>query len=227
MPILSDVFSTITSSLPVIKISKWDVQILNEPMKIEKSDNYLSSLINTAKYAIRLVQNTVSNFFQNTKENYQTIAEFDSFISFQGSHDSQIVKNAIEQGSFRSVNKIKSPNLVIVELAKGGYRSGIEEVLSKLRQFEGSTKLCRVITPFGILKNLNITKLEYSYTQDGGSNLLIAKLTMQEIIGGSVKQAKYSLGTVSTPDKTNTTDTGQKVVERSGLHGILDKLLED
>lgn len=227
MPILSDVFSTITSSLPVIKISKWDVQILNEPVKIEKSDNFLSSLINTAKYAIRLVQDTVSGFFQNTKENYQTIAEFDSFISFQGSHDSQIVKNVIENGSFRSVNKIKSPDTVVVELAKGGYRSGIESVLSKLRQYEGSTKLCRIITPFGILKNLNIVKLEYSYTQGTGSNLLVAKITLQEIIGGSVKPAQYSLGIVNTPDKTNTTDTGQKALERGGFHGILDKLLED
>lgn len=227
MPLLSDVFSTITGSLPVIKISKWDVQLLNEPRKIEKSDNFLSSLINTAKYTVRLVQDTISGFFQNTDENYQTIAEFDSFISFQGSHNSQIVKNAIEQGSFRSVNKIKQPDTIIVELAKGGYRSGVEAVLSKLRKYEGSTRICRIVTPFGNLKNLNIVKLDYSYTQDSGANLLVARLTLQEIIGGSVDQAKYKLGTVSSPDKTNTSDTGQKAVEKKDWIDKLDDLSKE
>lgn len=214
MSLLTDVFSTITSSLPTIKISKWDIQVLNEPKRVEKSDNFLSSIINTAKNVIRLVQDTVAGFFQETKGNYRTIAEFDSFVSFQGNHSSQIVKNAIENGSFRSVNKIKSPNKVVIELAKGGYRSGIEEVLSQLKTYEGSTSLCRIVTPFGILENLNIIQLEYSYKRESGSNLLIAKITLQEIVSGSVAPAKYKLGTVSSPDKTNTTNGGKKAAEQ-------------
>ena len=214
MTLQSDVFSTITTSLPTIKISKWDVQILNEPKKVEKPDNFLSSIINVAKKTIRLVQDTVSNFFQNTDGSYSSIAEFDSFVSFQGNHSSQIVKNAIENGSFRSVNKIKSPNEIVIELAKGGYRSGVEDVLNRLKEYEGSTTLCRVVTPFGILKNLNITKLEYNYTRDSGSNLLIARITLQEIIGGSIQQAKYRLGVVSSPDKTDIVNGGKKAVEQ-------------
>lgn len=212
MSLLSQVFSTITSSLPTLKISKWDIQVQRKPQRVEESDSFLGGIINMAKNAIRLVQDTVSGFFQQTGELYTTIADFDSFISFQGSHDSQIVKNVIENGSFRSVNKIKSPDQVVIELAKGGYRSGIEEVLSKLRKYEGSTYLCRIITPFGILENLNIIKLEYSYTRDNGSNLLIAKITLQEIVGGSVKPAGYTLGMVNTPDKADTQNTGNKAL---------------
>ena len=38
------------------------------------------------------------------------IADFDTFISFNGKHESQVVQNSIELGGFRSVNKIRKPN---------------------------------------------------------------------------------------------------------------------
>lgn len=208
---LSDVFATITSALPTIKISKWDVQVLKEQKLKQKSDGFISAVRNTVKNAINWVQDTVAGLFQNIDNSYTSICDFDSFISFNGSHDTQVVQNAVEQGSFRSVNKIKKPNTCIVELAKGGYRSDIENVLSNLKKYQGSTKTFRVMTPFGNMDNLNLIKLEYQYTRDNGSNLLIAKLTFQEIVYGSVT-GKYENIKVNTPDKTNTENTGNKAL---------------
>ena len=206
---LSDVFAIITSDLPTIKISKWDVQVLKEQQLKQKSDGFISSVRNKIKSAINWVQDTVAVLFQNTDSNYVSICDFDSFISFNGSHDSQVVQNAVEQGSFRSVNKVKKPNTCVIELAKGGYRSDVENVLSNLKSYQGSTKKFRVITPFGNMDNLSFIKLEYQYTRDNGSNLLIAKLTFQEIVYGSVT-GKYELVNVNNPDKTNTKNTGNK-----------------
>lgn len=212
---LSDAFSTITSSLPTIKISKWDVQVLKESVQKKQSDNFISSAISAMKSGIRSMQDTIAGIFQETGSDYESIAEFDSFVSFNGSHESQVVRNAVENGSFRSVNKIRNPDTIIVELAKGGYRSGIEAVLNALKKYQGSTTLCRVLTPFGVINNLNLVKLEYSYTKDNGSNLLIAKLHFQEIIGGTVKRAKNALGSVKLVSDTDTKEAGRLAPQMS------------
>jgi len=206
---LSDVFSTITSALPTIKISKWDVQVLKEQKLKQKSDGIISSIRNTVKNAIKWAQDTVAGLFQNIDNSYTSLCDFDSFISFNGSHDTQIVQNAVEQGSFRSVNKIRKPNTCVIELAKGGYRSDIESVLNDLKAYQGSIRMFRIITPFGNMDNLNLIRLEYQYTRDNGSNLLIAKLTFQEVIYGSVT-GKYEMARVNNPDKTDTKNTGNK-----------------
>lgn len=210
---LSDAFSTITSSLPTIKISKWDVQVLKESAQKKQSDNAISSAISFMKKGIKSIQDTVSGIFQETGSDYESIAEFDSFISFNGSHDSQVVKNAVENGSFRSVNKIRNPDTIVIELAKGGYRSGIEAVLNALKKYQGGTSLCRVLTPFGVINNLNLVKLEYSYTRDNGSNLLVAKLHFQEIIGGRISQPEKKPKFVSYLD---TESTGRKGLQARG-----------
>ena len=211
---LSDVFSTITGTLPLLKISKWDVQVL-KPQKIKDKGpgDTIVRAMNNFKATIREIQDTVAGLFQQVDSDYVTIAEFDSFISFNGVQDAQIVQNAVEQGSFRSVNKVKKPTQVIIELAKGGYRNGIEAVLSKLQEYQGTTKEFRVMTPFGNIENLNLIKLEYSYTRDNGANLLVAKLTFQEIRYGVAGLEKLTIENASTPDKVDVMSVGKKALK--------------
>lgn len=205
---LESVFSTITTSLPAIKISSWKVKVYEEKKLVVKEDNFIKSVINSAKNIISYTQDIISDIFQESNPNYKEIADFDSFISLNGNHSSQVVKNVIEQGSFRSVNKIKDPDQIVVELAKGGYRSGVESVLNNLKKYERSTALCQIVTPFGIIDNLNLVKLEYSFTRDNGSNLLIAKLHFQEIITNDVDSESYTTKVVKDPSTSNTVSTG-------------------
>ena len=150
-----------------------------------------------------------------SSENWIKIADFDSFISMNGVHDSQIVENAIEKGSFRSVNKIIRPKQFTIELARGGgfkfLENGIKNMLYNLEQYQGSTILCRIITPYGVITNLNLKKLEYSFTRDTGSCLLIARLTFQEIIG-KAERKKIRVEEVKKPSDADTVDTGVKAV---------------
>lgn len=214
MALLSDLFSKVTSSLPLFKISKWDVMVKKGQAPKRKTDKGISGIIQGIKNSIEdFVSNTqdaVASIFQEPQDKYETIARFDSFVSFNGSRESQIMQNAIENGSFRSVNKVRKPNTCIVELAKGGYRSEVEACLENLKKVNDSLLLCRIVTPFGIMDNMNMIKLDYSYTKDNGSNLLIAKMTFQEVIYGNVKAdfTKLNLKRVKNPADTNKESTG-------------------
>lgn len=216
MALLSDLFSKATGSLPLFKISKWDVMVLKgQAPKREKDSGIkgkIQGLIRSAEDFVSGLQDAVSGIFQGSTNKYETIARFDSFISFNGSREEQIMQNAIESGSFRSVNKIRKPNKCTVELAKGGYRSDIEACLSNLKKVNDSLLLCRIVTPFGIMDNMNMIKLDYSYTRDNGANLLVAKMTFQEVIGGIAKEGFKDID-VKDPSDSKKESTGSKALE--------------
>ncbi|MBO7712480.1 MAG: hypothetical protein J6S85_02855 [Methanobrevibacter sp.] len=214
MALLADLFSKATGSLPTFKISKWDVMVLKGQAPKRKTDKGIKGLIQkairSAEDFVSNIQDAVSGIFQGSINKYETIARFDSFVSFNGSRESQIMQNAIENGSFRSVNKIRKPNTCVVELAKGGYRSEVEACLEAIKKVNGSLLTCRIVTPFGYMDNMNMIKLDYSYTRDNGANLLIVKMTFQEIRYGSVKESetKFITENVKNPGDTNTASTG-------------------
>ena len=140
---------------------------------------------------------------------WQQIADFDTFISFNGKHESQIVQNAIEEGAFRSVNKIRKPNTCTVELSKGGLQSDIQLVLDNLKKYKDSTDLLHVVTPFGVLEDVNLIGLDYTFKNGEGASMLNAKLTLQEVQFGS-PTLEYTIETVKRAENTNTIDTGNK-----------------
>lgn len=219
MALLADLWSKATGSLPLLKVTKWDVMVKKgQAPKREKDKNIFGfrsklddwvrdDVINPSEKAVTLLQDAVAGIFQEPQDKYEKIARFDSFISFNGSRSEQIVQNAIENGSFRSVNKIQKPNTCVIELAKGGERSDIEACLEALKKVNESLLLCLIVTPFGVMDNMNMIKLDYSYTRDNGANLLVAKMTFQEVRSGSVKGG-YTKVKVKNPSDTNTQSSG-------------------
>ena len=207
------IISQITSS--ILRTTRWDVQVLKSQKIQPESDDLLIKakqfISGAIDWATSAVQNTMESFFggqsDKKKELYETIGEFDTFVSFNGVRDSQVVQNAIESGAFRSVNKIRKPNTCIVELARGGTESEIELTLKLLNRYQGGIYTMRVLTPFGYMDNLNLVKFEHQYKRGDGARMLIARLHFQEIMYGNASQ--YTTKKVSTPDKTNTTSGGQ------------------
>ena len=156
-----------------------------------------------------------SVFEKNTKGKYIKIADFDTFISMNGKHESQIVQNAVEQGQFRSVNKIRKPNTCTIELAKGGDSQDIQLVLDSLKKYKESTALLVVYTPFGNLENMNLINLDYSFRKGDNASMLVAKLTLQEVQSvGQVLQ--YTSVTVQAPENENTQNVGEKSPKAEG-----------
>lgn len=214
MALLSNLFSKATGSLPLFKISKWDIMVLKGEAPKRASDEdittfkgALNQAIDRMADAVRDLQDAIAGIFQGSTSKYETIAKFDSFVSFNGSRNTEIVQNAIEMGSFRTVNKIQRPATCVVELAKGGYRSEVESCLWALKEVNKSLALCRIVTPFGSMDNMNLIKLDYSYTKDNGANLLVAKMTFQEVRYGSIK-AGYKDVKVKAPQDADKKQTG-------------------
>ena len=207
---LSFLGSTISFLSDITLGDEWSIQILKENDKT-KDLTHWSKLKQQREDLIKATRNF--SFLNENSENWIKIADFDSFVSMNGVYDSQIVENSIEKGSFRSVNKVARPKQFIIELARGGgfkfLENGIKNMLYNLEQYQGSTVLCRIITPYGVITNLNLKKLEYSFTHDTGSCLLIAKLTFQEIISKS-KVVEPDIKTVKNSNLTNTVNTGIK-----------------
>lgn len=151
---------------------------------------------------------TGSTFTDNPEFELVKIADFDTFLSFNGRHESQVVQNAIEQGQFRSVNKIRKPNTCTVELGKGGSVQDVQLVLDNLKKYKDSTDLLVVYTPFGVLENMNLISLDYAFRYGDFVNMLVVKLTLQEIqTGGLVLE--YTTATVKNPSNTNTQNVGE------------------
>lgn len=64
----------------------------------------------------------------------------------------------------------------------------------------------RVVTPFETIEHLNLIKLDYTFKQDSGRNMLIMYLTLQEIMEKNV----YSSGVIKKP--RNPTDSKKENV---------------
>lgn len=191
---LGDIVAKATNSLPLPRLGRWEVQVKNE--EVARKPDSKNPLIN----AIRKVTNTIDDFKEGMSDffsflsgddeayEYRTIADFDSLIECSIQKDSQVTSKPVEQGSFRSVNKVIKPTIAKVVLAKGGFYKGIENCLDALNKLQDSTVKCRLITPFGITKNLNLYKFSYQYKRETGSYLLLANLELIEIREGTVKQ---------------------------------------
>lgn len=187
---LSFAGSTISFLSDLVLGDEWSVEVLQEQDKTSSKIGLYTKLRKGISDIKSLTKEIMP--FSESSEGYVKIADFDSFISINGVSDSQVVENAIEQGSFRSVNKIIKPKQFTIELARGGgfkfLENGIKNMLYNLEQYQGSTVLCRVITPYGVITNLNLTKLEYTFNRDIGSCLLLARMTFQEIRGKAKRQ---------------------------------------
>lgn len=209
--ILANIIGAVKNKL---EQTTWTLKVQAKDNIEVKGDKTISGIINAVTKTVKMVQGALSSIFPTNDSNYEDLCNFDSFISMNGQHDSEIVKNVIEKGSFRSVNKIKNPDIFVIELAKGGWQSDIENVLYRLKVCEGSTRLCKIFTPFGNMENLNLIKVEYKFSSEEGASLLVAKLTFQEVRGGYVGKPRYTLKSVASPNSTNTADSGRLATKK-------------
>lgn len=125
--------STITGSLPnVLNLlqGKWDVQY-----KIGKDDTgWVDWIIHPLDSLATSSWVSWLNSRPNPNDGYKWESlDFDSFVDIQEIAETDITKNPIEGGSFRSSNKVVKPKQVKVTLAKAGIGYGIEDSLATVK----------------------------------------------------------------------------------------------
>lgn len=253
--------TTITSSLPnVLNLlqGSWEIQY-----KTNESQD--SGMMQKAKNLIMDVQAWLnSKESENDGATWESLP-FDSFIDLQEILDSSITDSPVENGSFRSVNKVRKPRIVKATVSVGGIGYSLEDVMqlvkklqplamynqekiettglnglvddvtSALKDFGTSAWNAiapdvmkiedtspkpkplpmefRIITPFDMIKNLNLIKVDYTFKKETGRNILILYLTFQEVI--NVKKNVYLTTNVKNPQDADKESTGQNAVKKA------------
>lgn len=114
-------------------------------------------------------------------ESGQPLLEFDAFLGLDYAQDAKVPQQPIEQGSFAAYNKVGSPYLVKVTLAKNGNASTLKAFADALEGLTRGMQLVSVVTPERVYRSANVTSLRWQRTTETGVDRLIAELGLEEI----------------------------------------------
>lgn len=132
----------------------------------------------------------------------------DSFISMSYDAAASISKYPVEQGSFASYNKVNTPSMATVTLAKGG--NSVEERQVFFTQLEAllkSTISFYIITPEYVFMKYQLIGINKTRTAQNGATMLTVNLDLEEVLEAKVD---YDLEEVKQPSDSNTVDGGAK-----------------
>lgn len=132
----------------------------------------------------------------------------DTVLGMNYDAGSSISKYPVEQGSFASYNKVNSPSMATVQMAKGS--GGVLERGLFLAQLEGllkSTLSFHIITPEYVYLNYQIIGINHARTAQDGATMITVNLDLEEVLEAKVD---YSIEEVKNPSDANTVDGGAK-----------------
>lgn len=105
----------------------------------------------------------------------------DSVVKFEWVKDYKISDYPVEQGKFKSYNKVETPFEARVVLAKAGKLSDVTDFLTALQNAAAGTDLYSVSTPQFVYDSVNIDHLDYSQEATKGAYLLQVAVWMRQI----------------------------------------------
>lgn len=101
----------------------------------------------------------------------------DSFVDFEYREERKIPTYPIENGGFRSYNKVALPFDVRVTLTcSGNGKMNKSSFLSTINSMLNSLKLYSVVTPEATFMNCNLVHVDYRRESHRGATLIIAQL---------------------------------------------------
>ncbi len=106
--------------------------------------------------------------------------EPDSFVKFEYRADHKIPNYPIENGGFKSYNKVTLPYEIKLTVTKSGIFA-ITPFLEQLEILLNSTRLISVVTPDMVYTTTSLIHFDYRKEATNGAVLLIAELTFQEV----------------------------------------------
>lgn len=107
--------------------------------------------------------------------------EPDSIVVVEPSREFQIADYPVENGGFRSYNKVATPAVERITLTKGGdvaARAAFQAAVEKMLE---STDLFTIVTPDATYLNRNLVRRDMRRGPDAGAQLLTIELQMQEV----------------------------------------------
>lgn len=105
----------------------------------------------------------------------------DSIVAAELTREFRVSDYPVEQGGFRSYNKVATPAETRVTLSKGGNEARREAFLIELDKIIASTDLYSFVTPDGTYLSRNAVRYDFARSSENGATLLTVELTLQEI----------------------------------------------
>lgn len=145
-------------------------------------------------------------------ETQKTICSFSSFLGWSRKRESSIPSSSVEKGSFVQYNKIVTPNIFTVTLAKTGLPYELQQFDDELEKYASSTKNVDIVLPVGTFLNYNIKDINDGIGEGDAVNMLVVQMTLVEIRESHPKIDTISLDakTLKNPKEGSTVNLGQK-----------------
>lgn len=105
----------------------------------------------------------------------------DSTVSMDYGKDWVISDYQVEEGAFRSYNKVEEPYLSTVRMAAGGTLSNRQQFLDSIEQIAGDLEFYDVVTPEKTYINANIIRYNYRRTNQQGNGLMQVDIFLEEV----------------------------------------------
>lgn len=107
--------------------------------------------------------------------------EPDNIVVVEPSREFRISDYPVEEGAFRSYNKVATPATERVTLTKGGDVAARTAFLQRVEAMLESTDLFTVVTPEAAYTNRNLVRRDMRRAADDGASLLKVELEMMEV----------------------------------------------
>lgn len=105
----------------------------------------------------------------------------DSMMSFEVQKEASISNYPIEEGDFRSYNKVQRPYEARVSATKGGTSSDRTNFLLRVENLQATTETCTIVTPERTYVSANVVRFDYGRHASEGAELLMVNLQIEEI----------------------------------------------
>ena len=133
----------------------------------------------------------------------------DNVISVDYVNVSNILNYPVEEGSFASYNKIKTPRSHTVIMSKGGSTSVRTAFIQKLEELQESLDLFAIVTPEKNYINVNIDRVEFRRTATNGAGMIMASIHFVEIRQAEIAFSGQASPTATKPQAQANINNGQ------------------
>lgn len=118
------------------------------------------------------------------------IAAYDNVLSVDVRDSMRVSNYPIEDGSFKSYNKVENPIDIRVVMTRGGTEQQRAEFIAAIHDAKKSLDLLSVVTPEATYEGFTIEAFDYMRQLTDGAGMIKAVLTLVEV--RQIAAAKYS-----------------------------------
>lgn len=111
----------------------------------------------------------------------QSVIEFDTVVAFEYRQDWVLSSYPVEEGGFRTYNKVWTPFNIRMKVATGGVFINRQAFLSSIGVFAGTLLLFDVITPEITYPSCNIVHYDYDRSAESGAGLIQVTIWLMQV----------------------------------------------